>query len=62
MLVDRKSTPPTSSPTARTARSAIARLSGWMMSVTSVAVPPVDRLAVERSGTVSPAGGTESAV
>ena len=62
MLVLRKSTPPTSSPIARTARSAIARLSGWMMSVTSVAVPPVERFAVERSGTTSPSFGTESAV
>ena len=33
-----------------------------MMSVTSVAVPPVERLAVERSGTTSPSFGTESAV
>jgi hypothetical protein len=48
MLVEMKSTPPTSRPIARTARTAMSRLSGWMMSVTSVAVPPVDRLAVER--------------
>jgi hypothetical protein len=38
----------------RTARSAISRLSGWMTSVTSVAVPPVDRLAVERRYTTWP--------
>ena len=46
---------------ARTARSAISRLSGWMTSVTSVAVPPVDRLAVERRYTTCPSPGTESA-
>ena len=45
---DGKSTPPTSRPIARTARTAMSRLSGWMMSVTSVAVPPVERFAVER--------------
>ena len=31
-----------------TARTAMSRLSGWITSVTSVAVPPVDRLAVDR--------------
>ena len=41
----RKSTPATSRPIARAARSAISRLSGWMTSVTSTAVPPVERLA-----------------
>jgi hypothetical protein len=45
----RKSTPPTSSPTACTARTAISRLSGCTTSVTSAAVPPVLRLAVRRS-------------
>ena len=62
MFFDRKSTPPTSRPMARTARSAISRLSGWMTSVTSVAVPPVERLAVERRYTVTPFAGTELAV
>ena len=44
----RKSTPPTSRPMARMARIAICRLSGWITSVTSIAVPPVERLAVAR--------------
>ena len=48
MSLDRKSTPPTSRPIALTARTAMSRLSGWMTSVTSVAVPPVERFAVER--------------
>ena len=39
------------------ARSAISLLSGWMTSVTSMAVPPVERLAVLRRKTVSPSGG-----
>ena len=56
----RKSTPPTSRPIARMARTAIWRLSGWMTSVTSMAVPPVDRLAVARRKTISPAAGTVS--
>jgi hypothetical protein len=43
-----KSTPPTSRPIALAARTAISRLSGWMTSVTSIAVPPVERLPVER--------------
>ena len=58
MSVVRKSTPPMSSPTARIARSAISRLSGWITSVTSIAVPPVERLAVARRNTISPSGGT----
>ncbi len=45
-----------------TARTAMSRLSGWMTSVTSVAVPPVDRFAVLRRSTTWPAAGTESAV
>src|SRR6187549_3294568 len=61
MSVDRKSTPPTSRPIARTARTAMSRLSGWMTSVTSVAVPPVERFAVLRRYTICPAGGTEPA-
>ena len=62
MFFDRKSTPPTSRPIARTARSAISRLSGWITSVTSVAVPPVERFAVDRRYTIRLLGGTESAL
>ena len=40
-----------------TARTAISTLSGWTTSVTSMAVPPVERLPVERRKTCSPAGG-----
>ena len=54
----RKSTPPTSSPMASTVRTAISRLSGCTKSVTSIAVPPVERLPVERRYTTSPAAGT----
>src|SRR5829696_7725184 len=43
-----KSMPATSRPTARAARLAIIAFSGWMSSVRSNAVPPVDRLAVSR--------------
>ena len=50
----RKSTPPTSSPIAFTARSAMERLSGWTISVISMAVPPVDKFAVERKNNCSP--------
>ena len=57
MSVVRKSTPPTSSPIAFTARTAISALSGCTTSVTSVAVPPVERLPVERRKTCSPAAG-----
>ena len=39
----------------------MSRLSGWMTSVTSVAVPPVERFAVLRRYTTCPAGGTEPA-
>jgi hypothetical protein len=62
MSVLRKSTPPTSSPIALTARTAISALSGCTVSVMSVAVPPVDRLPVERRKTRSPASGTLSRV
>ena len=62
MSVVRKSTPPTSSPIALTARTAISALSGWTMSVMSVAVPPVERLPVERRNTRSPSAGTVSRV
>ncbi len=62
MSVVRKSTPPTSSPIAFTARSAISTLSGCTRSVTSVAVPPVERLPVERRNTRSPSAGTVSFV
>ncbi len=62
MSGDRKSTPPTSSPTACTARTAISTLSGWTTSVMSVAVPPVERLPVERRNTSWPFSGTDSAV
>ena len=48
MSVARKSTPATSRPIACAARTAISRLSGWTTSVTSMAVPPVERLPVER--------------
>ena len=40
------STPPISRPTIRIARSAIWTFAGWTESVTSIAVPPVERLAV----------------
>ena len=60
MSVVRKSTPPTSRPIAFTARSAISTLSGCTRSVTSVAVPPVERLPVERRNTCSPSAGTVS--
>ena len=56
MSVLRKSTPPTSRPIAFTARTAISMLSGCTWSVTSVAVPPVERLPVERRKTRSPVG------
>ena len=62
MSVVRKSTPPTSRPIAFTARMAISMLSGCTMSVMSVAVPPVERLPVERRKTSSPAAGTVSRV
>ena len=57
-----KSMPATSRPTASAARTAISRLSGWMTSVRSIAVPPVLRLPVERSQTSSPGAGMVSAV
>ena len=60
--VERKSTPPTSSPMAFTARTAISTLSGWTTSVTSVAVPPVERLPVDRRKTRSPSAGIVSRV
>src|SRR5260370_41865478 len=41
-----KSTPPTSRPMALMAWTAISRLSGCTLSVTSIAGPPVERLAV----------------
>nr|WP_235031541.1 hypothetical protein [Geminicoccus flavidas] len=53
-----KSMPATSKPTACAARRAIVAFSGWMSSVRSIAVPPVERLAVSRKVTTSPASGT----
>ena len=54
----RKSTPPTSRPTAWIALTAISRLSGCTTSVRSMAVPPVDRFAVLRRSKLSPFGNT----
>jgi hypothetical protein len=48
-----KSMPATSRPTVRAARRAMLALSGWISSVRSIAVPPVERLAVARSVTIS---------
>ena len=53
-----KSTPITSSPIARAVRLATSRLSGWITSVRSIDVPPVDRLPVPASMTISLWGGT----
>ena len=55
------STPQMSSPTMRAASIARAATSGCTSPVTSVAVPPVDRLALLRSTTRRPFSGTESA-
>ena len=56
------STPQMSRPTVCAASTARAAHSGWTSSVTSVALPPVLRLALLRSITRAPAGGTQSAV
>ena len=61
MSGEMKSTPPTSRPIALAARSAISRLSGWMTSVLSIAVPPVERLPVERRIEDLPVGRTRVA-
>ena len=60
MSLVRKSTPAMSRPMALAARTAMSRLSGCTWSVMSVAVPPVDRLPVERKYRISPSGSTES--
>ncbi len=62
MSGDRKSIPATSRPITAAACSAMATLSGWISSVLSTAVPPVDRLAVAHRVTVSPGPGTLSRV
>ncbi len=54
----RKSTPATLRPRARAVRSASRLLSGWIVPVKSVAVPPVEMLAVLRRSTRRPAAGT----
>jgi hypothetical protein len=59
MSGSRRSTPQTSSPAAAAARQHITLTSGWIRSVTSVLVPPVDRLALRRSVTTVPGLGTE---
>ena len=56
------STPAMSSPIICAASTARAATSGWTSSVTSVAVPPVERLALLRSTTRVPCAGTESAL
>ena len=56
------STPQISRPTMRAAVTARAATSGCTSSVTSVALPPVDRLALLRSTTRRPFSGTSSAV
>ena len=58
MSASRMSMPHTSRPPAA-ARQHIAATSGWTRSVTSVLVPPVDRLALRRSVTTCPARGTD---
>ncbi|CFN64796.1 Uncharacterised protein [Bordetella pertussis] len=55
------STPQISRPIMRAAVTARAASSGWTSSVTSVAAPPVLRLALLRSTTRAPAAATESA-
>ena len=62
MSVVRKSTPQTSRPMAAQARAAISLLSGWQVSVRSMAVPPVERFPVLRRKKTSPAGKTVSAL
>ncbi len=57
-----KSTPQMSSPIIWAAVIAQAATSGCTSSVTSVAVPPVDRLALLRRTTRAPFGGVDSAV
>jgi hypothetical protein len=52
------SIPAMSSPTIPAAISAAVTLSGWISSVRSMEVPPVDRFAVARRNTCSPAAGT----
>ena len=55
-----RSTPQMSRPTTRAARSQTRHTSGCTRSVTSSAVPPVDRFALSRSQTVRPSSGTDS--
>ncbi|MNY28430.1 hypothetical protein D3C86_1624040 [compost metagenome] len=62
MVSHTASTPQMSRPTIWAAATARAAMSGWTSSVTSVALPPVDRLALLRSTTRVPLAGTESAV
>ena len=56
------STPAMSRPTILAASTAQAATAGCTRSVTSMAVPPVLRLALRRISTIAPAGGTESGV
>ena len=62
MLSHTMSTPQMSSPTILAAATARAAIEGCTSSVTSVAVPPVDKLALCRRFTRLPLMGTESAV
>jgi hypothetical protein len=56
------SMPATSRPMVRAARMQISRVSSGSRSVTSSAVPPVDRLALPRRSTDTPSGGTVASV
>ena len=62
MSGQRKSIPAMSRPTMRAARSASARLSGWIAELTSTAMPPVLIFAVRRNAIHRPRSGMESAV
>ena len=62
MFSQTTSMPAMSSPIVLAASTAIAALSGWTSSVTSVAVPPVERLELSRRSTTVPGGGTLSQV
>src|SRR5574343_252955 len=59
MVSQTTSMPAMSRPTVCAAATAAAASSGWTSSVTSVAVPPVDRLALLRSTTRTPRGGDQ---
>ncbi|HEX4094705.1 MAG TPA: hypothetical protein VHZ33_38810, partial [Trebonia sp.] len=61
MSASRTSMPHTSSPTMAAARRHMSATSACTRSVTSLLVPPVDRLAFRRSATAWPRAGTELA-